>query len=66
MNVLFLTVFLSVLLAAFFVGGFLYHLDRASGDPRRDSLLPFTPEGRTDGGAPSVARKTPSASKPSA
>ncbi len=41
MNVLYLTIFISLLLALFFVAGFLYHCLRGSGDANRDSLLPF-------------------------
>ncbi|MFZ4599115.1 MAG: hypothetical protein ACOYNN_10750 [Terrimicrobiaceae bacterium] len=44
MNVLYLTVFVSVMLALFFVAGFLYHHDFSGGDPFRDSLLPFQKE----------------------
>jgi len=44
MNVLFVTVFVSVMLALFFVAAFLYHHDYSGGDPRRDSLLPFQKE----------------------
>ena len=44
MNVLFVTIFVSVMLALFFVAGFLYHHDYSGGDPRRDSLLPFQKE----------------------
>ncbi len=46
MNVLYLTIFVSVVLAAIFVAGFLYHSLGASGDPLRDSLLPFRKDGR--------------------
>ncbi len=41
MSVLFLTVFVSLMLALFFAAGFLYHHDFSGGDPLRDSLLPF-------------------------
>lgn len=44
MNVLFLTIFVSVMLALFFVGAFLYHHDFSGGDALRDSLLPFKKE----------------------
>lgn len=44
MGVLYLTVFLSLVLALFFVAGFLYHHDFSGGDPLRDSLLPFRKE----------------------
>ena len=40
-SVLFLTLFLSLVLALFFLAGFLYHHDFSSSDPLRDSLLPF-------------------------
>ena len=46
MNVLYLTIFVSVMLALFFVAGFLYHHDFSGGDPLRDSLLPFQKEKR--------------------
>lgn len=53
MSVLYLTVFLSLLLAIFFAAGFLYHHDFSGGDPLRDSLLPFDRHGGTPkGGAP--------------
>lgn len=48
MNVLYLTIFVSVVLVAIFVAGFLYHSLGASGDPLRDSLLPFRKDGRRD------------------
>lgn len=41
MDVLYLTIFVSVALAVVFLVGFLYHCLRGSGDPLRDSLLPF-------------------------
>lgn len=41
MDVLYLTIFLSIALVVIFVVGFLYHSLRSSGDPLRDSLLPF-------------------------
>jgi hypothetical protein len=41
MSVLFLTVFVSLMLALFFAGCFLYHHDYSGGDAMRDSLLPF-------------------------
>jgi hypothetical protein len=44
MSVLHLTIFVSVMLALFFVAGFLYHHDFSGGDPLRDSLLPFQKE----------------------
>jgi len=44
MSVLYLTVFVSVMLAIFFVAGFIYHHDFSGGDPLRDSLLPFQKE----------------------
>ncbi|MEX1118170.1 MAG: hypothetical protein WEB60_05180 [Terrimicrobiaceae bacterium] len=44
MNVLFLTIFISTVLALFFVGAFLYHHDFSGGDSLRDSLLPFQKE----------------------
>ena len=44
MNVLFLTIFVSMMLALFFVAGFLYHHDYSGGDAMRDSLLPFQKE----------------------
>jgi hypothetical protein len=44
MNVLYLTIFVSVMLALFFVAGFIYHHDFSGGDPLRDSLLPFQKE----------------------
>lgn len=44
MSVLFLTIFVSLMLAIFFAAGFLYHHDFSGGDPLRDSLLPFNKE----------------------
>lgn len=44
MSVLLLTIFVSMVLAAFFVGAFLYHHDYSGGDSMRDSLLPFKNE----------------------
>ena len=41
MSVLYLTIFVSVALVVIFLVGFLYHCLRGSGDPLRDSLLPF-------------------------
>lgn len=41
MSVLYLTIFISLMLALFFAAGFLYHHDFSGGDPMRDSLLPF-------------------------
>lgn len=56
MSVLYLTIFISLMLALFFAAGFLYHHDFSGGDPLRDSLLPFhkqedkrKPEGESDG-----------------
>jgi hypothetical protein len=43
-SVLLLTVFVSLMLALFFAGCFLYHHDFSGGDPMRDSLLPFNKE----------------------
>jgi len=53
MSVLYLTIFVSMMLGLFFVGGFLYHHDFSGGDPLRDSLLPFQKEKR----APRVGRR---------
>lgn len=50
MSVLFLTVFVSLALALFFVGAFLYHHDFSGGDAMRDSLLPFRDEQDKGGG----------------
>lgn len=44
MSVLYLTIFISLMLAIFFAAGFLYHHDFSGGDPLRDSLLPFNKE----------------------
>ncbi|MBU3665809.1 MAG: hypothetical protein FGM15_08040 [Chthoniobacterales bacterium] len=44
MSVLYLTIFVSLMLALFFAAGFLYHHDFSGGDPLRDSLLPFNKE----------------------
>ncbi len=44
MSVLYLTIFVSVMLAVFFVAGFVYHHNFSGGDPMRDSLLPFKKE----------------------
>lgn len=44
MSVLGVTIFISVALALFFVGAFLYHHDFSGGDTLRDSLLPFQKE----------------------
>lgn len=52
MEVLYLTIPLSAVLVGIFVGGFLYHMFRASGDPLRDSLLPFRKEHTTDHPSP--------------
>jgi len=43
-SVLAVTIFVSMMLALFFVAGFLYHHDFSGGDSVRDSLLPFKPE----------------------
>jgi hypothetical protein len=43
-SVLVFTIFVSLMLAAFFVGAFLYHHDYSGGDAMRDSLLPFKKE----------------------
>jgi hypothetical protein len=43
-SVLLLTIFVSMMLALFFVGCFLYHHDFSGGDSMRDSLLPFNKE----------------------
>lgn len=58
MSVLFLTIFVSLMLALFFVAGFLYHHDYASGDPLRDSLLPFRddPPGKHTPASPETRR----------
>ena len=47
MSVLNLTIFVSVMLAIFFVAGFVYHHLFSGGDPMRDSLLPFKKENTT-------------------
>ncbi|MDX2081231.1 MAG: hypothetical protein SFU53_10630 [Terrimicrobiaceae bacterium] len=44
MNVLAVTIFVSMMLALFFVAAFLYHHDFSGGDSLRDSLLPFRKE----------------------
>jgi hypothetical protein len=44
MSVLYLTIFVSTMLALFFIGGFVYHHLHSGGDPMRDSLLPFQKE----------------------
>lgn len=44
MSVLVFTIFVSLVLALFFVGAFLYHHDYSGGDALRDSLLPFQKE----------------------
>jgi hypothetical protein len=44
MSVLYLTIFVSTMLALFFVAGFVYHHHYSGGDPMRDSLLPFKKE----------------------
>lgn len=46
MSVLYLTVFVSLMLALFFAAAFLYHHDFSGGDPMSDSLLPFKDEKR--------------------
>ncbi|MFZ4683083.1 MAG: hypothetical protein ACOYMS_11315 [Terrimicrobiaceae bacterium] len=51
MSVLYLTIFVSMMLGLFFVGGFLYHHDFSGGDPLRDSLLPFNKEKEKPAGA---------------
>ncbi|MFZ4778498.1 MAG: hypothetical protein ACOYM3_24270 [Terrimicrobiaceae bacterium] len=51
MNVLYLTIFVSVMLVLFFIAGFLYHHDFSGGDPLRDSLLPFQKENVPEPGA---------------
>ena len=51
MSVLNLTIFVSVMLAIFFVAGFVYHHLFSSGDPLRDSLLPFKKEKTNPPGA---------------
>lgn len=55
MNVLAVTIFVSMMLVLFFVAGFLYHHDFSGGDSLRDSLLPFKSE------KPASARKPESA-----
>lgn len=50
MSVLYLTIFVSLMLALFFAAGFLYHHDFSGGDPLRDSLLPFNKETHKKGG----------------
>jgi len=44
MGVLLFTIFVSLMLAAFFVAAFGYHHDYSGGDSMRDSLLPFKKE----------------------
>ncbi len=44
MNVLGVTIFVSMMLALFFAAAFLYHHDFSGGDTLRDSLLPFRKE----------------------
>lgn len=44
MGVLYLTIFVSLMLAIYFVASFLYHHDFSGGDPLRDSMLPFKKE----------------------
>lgn len=58
MSVLFLTIFVSSMLALFFVGAFLYHHDFSGGDAMRDSLLPFGKEKTGAKKEPSKERKT--------
>lgn len=59
MEVLYLTIFVSVALVVVFVGAFLYHSLRASGDPLRDSLLPFRKDGMpSPSGPPDTTRQT--------
>lgn len=61
MSVLGVTIFISVALALFFVGGFLYHHDFSGGDTLRDSLLPFRNEKSSTPGRPSPTENpTPS------
>lgn len=47
MSVLAVTIFVSMMLALFFVAAFLYHHDFSGGDSLRDSLLPFRKEKTT-------------------
>lgn len=56
MSVLAITIFVSMMLALFFVGAFLYHHDFSGGDPLRDSLLPFQKE--NSGGEVSLPQPT--------
>lgn len=60
MNVLGLTIFVSLALVIFFIGAFLYHHDFSGGDPLRDSLLPFGREKIRDqkNGEPTPCNKT--------
>lgn len=60
MSVLFLTIFISSMLALFFVGAFLYHHDFSGGDAMRDSLLPFTKEKTRSGTGNKQNRGEPS------
>ncbi len=57
MNVLFLTIFISTVLALFFVGAFLYHHDFSGGDALRDSLLPFQKEQKEKSRTPESDKK---------
>ncbi len=61
MSVLYLTIFVSVMLALFFVGGFVYHHLHSGGDPLRDSLLPFKKETPDPGraAAPRASKQIP-------
>ena len=52
MNVLSVTIFVSMMLALFFVAAFLYHHDFSGGDSLRDSLLPFKKEKTSKPSAP--------------
>ncbi len=61
MDVLYLTIFVSVALVVGFVIAFLYHSLKASGDPLRDSLLPFRKDhekSATDTPSPSTQRNS--------
>lgn len=57
MSVLYLTIFISLMLALFFAAGFLYHHDFSGGDPLRDSLLPFRQEKSDPPAAPAAEEK---------
>ncbi|MBE2181663.1 MAG: hypothetical protein IAE97_14450 [Chthoniobacterales bacterium] len=59
MSVLYLTIFISLMLALFFAAGFLYHHDFSGGDPLRDSLLPFNKqENKEDSAGESDGKKS--------